>query len=63
VWLLAFVVGTTALCWYVFTTFYRSDYGARPLLAGGCALLTLIGCLLGGLWLLVMGAIGGSVTL
>ena len=61
--LLMFVAGTIGLCWYVFVTFYRTDYGPRPLLATGCTLIVLIGCLFFGFWLLMMSAIGGSVTI
>ncbi|HEX8389260.1 MAG TPA: hypothetical protein VF636_09595 [Sphingomonas sp.] len=63
-WLLvAFIVGTIGLCWFVFVTFYRSDYGPRPMLATGCTFVVLLGCLCFGFWLLMMMAIGGAVTL
>jgi len=60
--LLAFIAGTIRLCWFVFRTFYNSEFGPRPYVATGCTIIVLLGCLCLGAYLLVAAAIGGAVT-
>jgi hypothetical protein len=59
-WAQGYLAATALVCLLVFRVFYRSEFGPRPVVATGCAVLTFIVCLLGGLYLAVMGAIGGS---
>ena len=59
-WVIGYLAATAALCGFVFHLYYHSDLGPRPWVATGCTTLILVGCLLGGFWLLVIWAIGGS---
>ncbi len=59
-WVTGYLAATAGLCWFVFRLYYYSELGPRPWVATGCTTLVLVGGLLGGFWLLVIAAIGGS---
>ncbi len=57
---LILTIGTLAICWFVHRTFYHRDYGKRPWLAFGCTTVAFIGCVMVGLYVIVLSAIGGA---
>lgn len=58
--LTALLLGTFALCWFVHRTFYYSPFGNRPWFAFGCTTVVLLGCVIGGAYLMFLAAIGGA---